>query len=92
MEYTKGKSKVGNYCGEWLVEGPTFTVANCGPGAECKANAERLVQCWNEHNELVKACEVASQSLRTYEPGTAERQQKEARIALIQVLAKAEQS
>ncbi len=52
MEHTQGELVVGNYCGQWLVEGPTGTVANCGSGAENKANAERLVLCWNAHASL----------------------------------------
>jgi len=52
--YTKGKLRVlATNCGSSLMSGSTvigYTPRRYGG----EANAERLVKCWNEHDELVK--------------------------------------
>lgn len=74
MEHTKGKLEVQEYgglfaigthddaiCKLWELEEETHNKLEF---ENAEANAKRLVKCWNEREDLVKACEKALNLLR----------------------------
>ena len=58
--------------------------------SEQRANAEFIVLACNNHEKLLEACKKALESLNTYEPCVAEKQQQEVRLLLRYLIKKVE--
>jgi hypothetical protein len=82
MNYTKGKlytspDEFGRAKGIGIHadngdEGTPLIVAFCwtdGCEEVQKANANRLVQCWNSHDDLLEACKEASKAIQSLYAG-----------------------
>ena len=88
--YTKGKWEVSTYEGGWDCVRDENDAIICKLVANEPANASRICQCVNCHDDLLDACKMAHKALNTYEPCTAEGYAQKARIMLVQAIAKAE--
>ena len=74
-EHTKGKWEARPYLApadQWLVAGSEATALNrvakmLDRGEKGEANARRICQCVNSHDDLLAACEVAVLAL-THQP------------------------
>ncbi len=60
MEHSKGKLEIGSICDWELWIGANHHIADVHGNLPTRhANAERLVHCWNSHDDLLDALEKA---------------------------------
>ena len=69
MDYTKGEWKLNGQYNVECKEGLFYCLesGDSGEGSSCEelqANAQRIVQCVNSHNDLLKACKELRQFLK----------------------------